>query len=178
MKSLIPLLGILLFSATGCENEKKGEEPKPYDFFFSFEKEAERLDKAEISLTKYLYDTGKKDTLTLTSPKWEEELEFFIDADINDPRLKVDYELSEFKQGDSLVYSLKPNKEAEIYLYKHYYLKEELVKVKILQRRSDNLRSSHYAMSYYPSQGYSINLGITVPYMIEKDLKLKAVFQN
>lgn len=178
MKRLILSLGILLLLASACENEQKTREAKPYEFFFSFSEELERLNESEVSLVKYLNDTGEKDTLKLTSPNWEEELKLFIDADINDPRLSSDYELSEVKKGDTLVYSLESKKEEEIYLYEHYYLNKELVKVKILQRKSDVLRSSSYSMNYYPMLGYSVNIFITVPYMIDKKLELKAVFQN
>jgi hypothetical protein len=143
----------LLACLPACKPQVKNN--GAFDLSGYFKTEAARLQKANRAVVKTVYHNGVTETKTVHIGNWEQELGLFIDADINKPTWKSNYDVLD---EDSVVrYTAKDSsvKVREILITRN---KQKIRWLLIFTKTpKNNLYTTIQKLVYYPDSLYYIS---------------------
>ena len=179
MKKQFPILFLIfiLFISLliGCKNSIENNS-RPFEYFFDFKTEIERLTKENPIILKTVARNNISQTI-LDTIDWENEFSFFLKSDINHPRFKDGYEISMEENGDKkkVTYSAKES-QFSVRLMEFSYQKNDLKEIHILYEENNFITKSKYELRYNPSDFYTISGYQSVPFLYEENFKVNGNF--
>ncbi len=153
-------LFLILFFAAACNPAEENPQKVRREYFDIkglLDKQIELLDSIGPSLHKIAVIDGVRDTITYTpgSSGWRKELEIFDEADLNKPRLKGLYEISEKKSPESyeIIYASKDPHSTPI--------DSLFVSVKTADKKSMKIHVLFHAGNFFYSSSQRLELDFT-----------------
>jgi len=157
---LLPGLAILACLAA-CRPQIKNN--GGFDLSGYFKKEAARLQKSNRVVVKTVFHNGVTETKTVHINNWEQELNLFIDADINKPTWRSNYNVTD--EDGVLRYTAKDSsvKVGEILIKRN---KQKISWILIFTKTPKNyLYTTIQKLVYYPDSLYYISTRQDVKFM-------------
>src|SRR5580698_2499547 len=154
-RSIAVFIGALAFVGSLPACKPAIENNGAFDLKGFFTKEIARLSKLNQAVVKTVTHNSVSETKTVHITDWAQELAFFVDADINKPGWKNNYN---FTDEDSLwVYRAKdPDLKVQELLINHK--KQQIKWILIYTRTQNKLYYSAKKLTYFPDSVYRIGI--------------------
>jgi hypothetical protein len=147
-----------------------------FDLKTYFEKEAVRLQKHDLILTKTVNQNGESEKKDIKIADWKSEFAFFTASDINKPAWRNSYRV--IKNGNQLTYLSQDNglrtKKIEVYSDSQGIVK----RISIFNKTSNLLYTSTEELQYFPDSIYTINKQQKVLLNGMNTYQIKSEFKN
>jgi hypothetical protein len=154
-KVLLMLSFVLLALLPACKPHI--ENNGAFDLSGYIKKDAARLKKLNRPVIKTVYNNGITETKAVHIDNWEQELGLFIEADINKPTWRSNYDVT--AEDSLLVYRAK-NKDKDLKV-RYLLINRNKQKVKwiLIYTKVDNmLYKTTQKLTYFPDSLYSIEM--------------------
>lgn len=120
-------------------------------------KDAGRLKKLNHAVIKTVFHNGVTETKTVHIDNWAQELGLFIDADINKPTWKSNYDVT--AEDSLLVYRAKnKDKDLKVRYLLINHTKQKVKWILIYTKAENMLYKTTQKLTYYPDSLYSIEM--------------------
>lgn len=178
LKHIIALLGgiMLLSGLQACrpDNVQSGAAPKYFDLAGYFKADTARLKKLNPQVNKTVTHNGVTENKTVQIGNWGQELNLFIQSDINRPAWKNSYTTTTF--GDLVIYKAK---DPELRTSK-VIINRDKGKIKwilIFNHTKNLLYETSEKLSYFPDSAYQIDKSQHVKLMGQNLYHIKGLFE-
>ncbi len=151
-----------LFVSWSCSNNEIKSKPHNISFFSLVDfisEEQSKMKKEKTSLVKILQLNGKRDTLVINRPNFEDELDVFNKADINRPAISDKYRIDSFIQEGSLYKVLYTSKDKKLHTQKlsiHFNSSGKVFLIDAFLFNGSPITKNVQHLIYKPGFGYKI----------------------
>ena len=125
LRLILPLFVLIILSSCGQVSKTEQEKMPYFDLKGFVKQEAEKLDGMEVILISRIQGIENRTEKVLTKDQWLEELDAFIQADINKPSLYLSYD-TEVK-NNILIHSLFEDVNEKVKEIKITYIDDKVV---------------------------------------------------
>lgn len=140
---------------SGCRPDIKNN--GAFDLSGYLKKDAALLKKLNKPVTKTVYHNGTSETKTVHISDWEQELGLFIDADINKPTWRSNYDVT--AEDSLLVYRAKDkDKDLKVRYLLINRSKQKVRWILIYTKTENMLYKTNQKLTYFPDSLYSIEI--------------------
>jgi hypothetical protein len=153
MNKLVCFILILFVCSCSSKEDKIAQTKSYFDVKGYFNNEIVRLGKKNQAVEKAVSINGAKEEQKITITNWKQELQSFLDADINKASWKGSFNL--VKTGNLSTYTSQSDKIAVKKLEVKFDGKE-VKSIKMFINNVNNLYTSQDSLSYFPDSLYQI----------------------
>lgn len=168
-------LAVILFSLNSCTDKNKPQKQYYYfDLEGFFEKEAVRLQHRNSEILKSVSHNGIREDKKLKISNWNEELELFMNSDINKAAWKTGYNIR--KTGNLIIYNARDSSFKTRRIEIEQSPEGKVSRIRILSHVKNYLYTASDQLDYKPNEGYSISKNRKVLLLGKNNYKINGKF--
>jgi hypothetical protein len=167
---------LFLLLAVGCKPDAKNDkgELKYFDLKKYFNEEAVRISKKYPTITKTVSYNGQEETKTIAIKHWEQELNSFIESDINKPAWKDSYIITRYNGG--LIYQTVDTT-LHTQRIEVFFKKNKVTEIKVNAFTANMLYNTTEYLDYCPDSLYYIQKSQAVKILGKNNYEITGKFR-
>lgn len=178
-------VALMFCGIIACQNQNNLEDPKSHknnkETYFSlknyFEEESKRLAKNYGGIEKTAQINSKTETKTIKIENWSQELDAFIQSDINKPAWKSSYSIERDSSQNLLIYKSTDPKLTTKKITIKKDSDDDVIAVLIEKLTENNLYTTKENLEYYPDSLYIIETTQAVRLLGKNSYKIVGYFK-
>jgi len=158
----LAFFGLLLFFGCQSQNEQTPKDtafdPNYFDLKGYFEEEIDRLQRADAPVRKRVVVNAQSEEKTLDTLDFEQELEVFVESDINEPDWLDKYQVDSTFQNNRLTRLTYQALDEQLRTRRLEinFADEQVERIDVLNSGTSRVAGSEQQLTYLPDSGYTI----------------------